>query len=171
MYHSGAGFLEMIIVVAAQVVVPHVEMPQVTALVLLCTFVGSSVGGTVAGAIYNGNFKDALHRHLGSQATEDTINAVYNSITSLDIPAQGSTERTAVNLAYSDVLRDMTYSAVATSAICVIIAFFVPDHRLKEARNLLTSSADTPDGEDQARGTALSARNAALPSEVQIVKT
>lgn len=161
----------MIIVVAAQVVVPHVEMPQVTALVLLCTFVGSSVGNTVAGAIYTGSFKDALHKHLGSQVTDDIINAVYDSITSLDIPAPGSVQRTAVNLAYSDVLRDITYSAVATSALCVMIAFFVPNLRLKEARNLLTSSADTPDADDKDRGTALSARNAALPSEAQIVKT
>jgi hypothetical protein len=158
----------MIIIVAAQVVVPHIEMPQVTALVLLCTFVGGSVGNTVAGAFYTGSFKDALRHHLGSQATDDIVNAVYDSITSATIPATGTVERTAVNLAYSDVLRDITYSAVATSAVCVIIAFFVPNLRLKEAQNLLTSSAET---DEENRGTALGDRGAAVPPETQIVKT
>lgn len=160
----------MIIVVAAQVVVPHIEMPQVTALVLLCTFVGASVGNTVAGAIYTGSFKDALHRHLGSQATDDVVNAVYDSITSAIIPAAGTAQRAAVNLAYSDVLRDITYSAVATSAVCLIIAVFVPNLRLKEAQNLLTSSAETVEIDDENRGTALGDRGAE-PSKTHTVKT
>lgn len=161
----------MIIIVAAQVVVPHIEMPQVTALVLLCTFVGSSVGGTVAGAIYTGSFKDALRHHLGSDATEDVVNSVYTSITSALIPAVGTAHRNAVNLAYSDVLRDITYSAVATSAVCVIIAFFVPNHRLKEARDLLTSSADTPESNDEIGGTSSRDQTGTTTSETHVVKT
>ena len=121
----------MIIVVAAQVVVPHTEMPQVTALVLLCTFVGSSVGNTVAGAIYTGTLKEALRKHLGDQATVSVVNTVYESITSTAIPAVGTVQRSAVNLAYSDILRDMTYAAVATSALCVVLAVIVPESLLE----------------------------------------
>lgn len=35
----GSGLLEIIVIVAAQMMVPHAEMPQVTALVLLASFV------------------------------------------------------------------------------------------------------------------------------------
>lgn len=132
----------MIIIVAAQVVVPHMEMPQVTALVLLSTFIGASVGNTVAGAIYTGSFKDYLHQHLGSSATSDIVNAVYESITSTEIPLSGTPERSAVNLAYSDVLRDITYGALATSALCVLLAIFMPNFRLSEQQNPLTESPD-----------------------------
>lgn len=160
----------MIIIVAAQVVVPHTEMPQVTALVLLCTFVGGSVGGTVAGAFYTGGFKDALRHHLGSGVTEDIVDAVYASITSTLIPAVGTAQRNAINLAYSDVLRNITYSAVATSALCVVIALFVPNHRLKEARNLLTSSADTPEGIDETAGVPLGDATRTTPSQTHVAK-
>lgn len=160
----------MIIIVAAQVVVPHIEMPQVTALVLLCTFVGASVGGTVSGAIYTGSFKDALRHHLGSDVTEDIVNSVYTSITSTLIPAVGTAQRSAINLAYSDVLRDITYSAVATSAVCVILAFFVPNHRLKEAQNLLTSSADTPESNGEVGATSSRDQTGTTISEPAIVK-
>lgn len=128
----------MIIIVAAQVVVSHMEMPQVTALVLLSTFIGASVGNTVAGAIYTGSFQDHLRQHLGSSATDDIVTAVYQSITSAGIPPTDSMERVAVNLAYSDVLREITYGAIATSALCVVLAVFVPNLHLREDQNPLT---------------------------------
>lgn len=128
----GSGLVEIIIIVAAQNVVPHAEMPQVTALVLLFAFVGAAVGNAVSGGIYTGTFKQELRRHLGSLATDEVVDSVYESITS-GIPATGSEQREAVNLAYSDVLRYITYAAVATSAVVLVLAVLLPDKQLPDS--------------------------------------
>ncbi|KIW17014.1 hypothetical protein PV08_04205 [Exophiala spinifera] len=133
----GSGIIEIAIIVGAQVVVPHAEMAQVTALVLLCAFVGAAIGDSIAGGIYSGSFKDALRHHLGSGATDTIVDAVFESITSTDIPAQGTPQRKAVNLAYSDVMRNITYVAVGTSVLCLVVAFFLPDLLLKEGQSLV----------------------------------
>ena len=71
------------------------------------------------------------------------MNAVFESITSATIPAEGTLQRKAVNLAYSDVLRNITYAALGTSAICLAIAFFLPNLQLRDGQSLVSSgSAD-----------------------------
>ena len=137
----GSGLIEIIIVVGAQQAVPHSQMPQVTALVLLFAFVGAAVGNAVAGGIYTGTFQPALRRHLGSLATDQLVASVFESITS-GVPAQGSSERRAVNLAYSDVLRYMTYAAVATSAAVFVLSLFLPDKRLPETHDPFQAEAE-----------------------------
>jgi ABC-type transporter Mla maintaining outer membrane lipid asymmetry permease subunit MlaE len=134
--------VEIIIIVAAQNVVPHAEMPQVTALVLLFAFVGAAVGNAVAGGIYTGTFKQELRRHLGSLATDEVVNSVYESITS-GIPATGSAQRDAVNLAYSDVLRFITYAAVATSAVVLVLAILLPDKKLPDTVDPFAQTEET----------------------------
>ncbi len=138
----GSGIIEIAIIVGAQVVVPRTEMAQVTALVLLATFVGASVGNCIAGGIYSSTFKAALRHHLGAQASQEVVNSVFESITSTAIPASGTPERTAVNLAYSDVLRDITYAAVGTSALCVVLSFFLPNLLLKDGQSLVSSGVE-----------------------------
>ncbi|KIX01828.1 uncharacterized protein Z518_09555 [Rhinocladiella mackenziei CBS 650.93] len=145
----GSGIIEIGIIVGAQVVVSHMEMPQVTALVLLATFVGASVGNSIAGGIYSGTFKDALRHHLGSQVTDAIVNSVFESITSPDIPAPGTTQRTAINLAYSDVLRYATYAAVGTSAVCVVLAFFLPNLQLNDGQSLVSRGAENQEEDER----------------------
>lgn len=95
-------------------------------------------------------FKDALRHHLGSGATDTIVDAVFESITSTDIPAEGTPQRKAVDLAYSDVMRNITYVAVGTSALCFVIAFFLPDLILKDGQSLVPGGhADTHDGHDE----------------------
>jgi cytochrome c553 len=119
---------------------------QVTALVLLCAFVGAAIGNAIAGGIYSDTFRDALRHHLGAGAPDSVVNAVFESITSATIPAEGTPQRKAVNLAYSDVLRNITYAALGTSAICLVIAFFLPNLQLKDGQSLVSSgSAATPE--------------------------
>ncbi|KAK6379773.1 hypothetical protein LTS17_005846 [Exophiala oligosperma] len=133
----GSGIIEIAIIVGAQVVVPHAEMAQVTALVLLCVFVGAAIGDSVAGGIYSDSFKSALRHHLGSGASDTVVDAVFQSITSTDIPAEGTPQRKAVDLAYSDVMRNITYVAVGTSALCLLISFYLPDLLLKDGQSLV----------------------------------
>lgn len=95
----GSGLLDITIVVVAQIQVPHIELAQVTALVLLCTFMGSSVGSAVAGGIYTGTFKNALRKYLGAGSSQ-LVDSVFDSITG-KIPAPGTFQRIAINHAVS----------------------------------------------------------------------
>lgn len=101
----GSGAVQMICLTAAQIVVPHVELAQISALVLLAAFLGSGVGASVAGGIYTNYFLEALRTHMGSGTSEATIQAIYESITSTLLPAWGTLQRVTANDAYSDVMR------------------------------------------------------------------
>lgn len=46
---TGSGIVQTIIVVSTQIVVPHKELAQISALTLLMSFLGSSIGSTIAG--------------------------------------------------------------------------------------------------------------------------
>ncbi|KAI9732265.1 MAG: hypothetical protein M1818_007584 [Claussenomyces sp. TS43310] len=96
----GSGIIQIAVIVSAQVVVPHAEMAQVTALVLCCSFLGSSIGTSIAGGIYTNTLKDALYDALGSTATQSLVDTVYSSITGV-IPAWGTVQRTAIDEAVS----------------------------------------------------------------------
>lgn len=43
----GSGIIQTSVLVSAQIQVPHKEMAQITALVICCSFLGSSVWGQV----------------------------------------------------------------------------------------------------------------------------
>ncbi|OJJ07564.1 hypothetical protein ASPVEDRAFT_370275 [Aspergillus versicolor CBS 583.65] len=103
----GSGIIETIIIVAAQISVPHAELAQVTSLVMLGTFLGNGIGSAVAGAIYTNQLRDRLEIHLGPGAAEGQLATLYNSITDR-LPDWGTDERTAVNQAYSDVMGFVT---------------------------------------------------------------
>lgn len=93
----GSGVIETAIVVAAQIVVPHTELAQVTALITLAAYLGSAIGSAVAGGIYTDTLRGRLEVRLGTtNATE--VNQMYNSITGT-LPPWGSLERTAVDQA------------------------------------------------------------------------
>lgn len=123
-------------------------MPQVTALVLLFAFVGAAVGNAVAGGIYTGTFKSRLRHSLGDSTSDSVINSVFESITQ-GVPANGSAERVAVDLAYSDVLKYITYTAVATSAVVLVFSVFVPDRRLPETVDPFAHEAQEEQGDVQ----------------------
>lgn len=132
---AGSGLIDILIVVAAQIVVPHAELAQVTSFVLLLSFIGSSISSAVAGGIYSGTFKPALRTHLGPSVSESAIDQIFNSITQ-GIPPAGSIERQQVSEAYSDVLRYMSYAALGVAVLIFALCFFVPNHRLKDGHNL-----------------------------------
>ncbi|KAI9730867.1 MAG: hypothetical protein M1834_005585 [Cirrosporium novae-zelandiae] len=130
----GSGFIETLIVTSAQVVVPHAELAQVTSLVLLCTFLGSAVGTSIAGAIYTNTFREALRKHMAPGTSEATINSLFQSITGI-LPAWGSSQRIAANAAYSDVMRYISISALALSVPMLPLVWFLPNLRLRDDHN------------------------------------
>jgi len=127
----GSGIIQTAVIVSAQIVVPHAEMAQITALVLMCSFLGSSVGASISGGIYTNTFKPALYHELGSDASQTLVDTVYSSITGV-LPAWGSAQRTAIDNAYTTVLRYMTYTAFASCIPSFFFVWFMPNLTLPD---------------------------------------
>ncbi|KAJ5901255.1 siderochrome-iron transporter [Penicillium tannophilum] len=132
----GSGIMQTNLLVPAQISVPHGQMPQITALVVCFSFLGSSVGACIAGGIYTNTIGEALKNRLGNEATAALIQTLSNSITGV-APTWGSPERIAVDLAFSDVLRYMTYTALAASVPALVLVWFMPNHKLPDRNNLV----------------------------------
>ncbi|KAI9927049.1 hypothetical protein MW887_003430 [Aspergillus wentii] len=131
----GSGVIETVNIVAAQIVVPHDELAQVTSLVMLGALLGNGIGSAIAGGIYTEELRNRLRFRMGSGVSEKEVNTVYDSITG-GLPAWGTAERTAVNQAYSDVMGYITIAALAISVPIVILALFMPDNKLGDRHNL-----------------------------------
>ncbi|KAG0645909.1 MFS siderochrome iron transporter C [Hyphodiscus hymeniophilus] len=132
----GSGIIQTAVLVSAQIMVPHAQLAQMTALVICCSFLGSSIGACIAGGIYTNTFIDRLVHYLGPDVSTDTVKAVYNSITGV-LPEWGTVQRIAVDEAYTDVLRYMTYTALASSVPSFILVWFMPNLELPEKNNLV----------------------------------
>ncbi|KAH8887119.1 MFS general substrate transporter [Thozetella sp. PMI_491] len=132
----GSGIMQTTMLVPVQISVPHAQMPQITALLICMSFLGGSIGSCIAGGIYTNTLKPALQYYLGDSASPELVDSIYNSITGT-LPAWGTPERTAVNLAYSDVMRSMTYTALGASVPAVFITWFMPNHELPDKNNLV----------------------------------
>jgi len=95
------------------------------------SFLGSAIGQAIAGGIYTNTFRDRLRIHLPS-ASDDSIESLFNSITGV-LPEWGTTNRMAVNLAYSDVMRYITIVALVVGGPMIILAFLLPNVELTYA--------------------------------------
>ncbi|KAH8891733.1 MFS general substrate transporter [Thozetella sp. PMI_491] len=122
----GSGIIQTTLLVPPQVVVPHSHIALVLALVFSASFLGSSIGSAVAGAIYTNTMRPALWKFLGDSGTQELVDALYNSITDV-LPDWGTPERIAINYAYSDVIKGMTYTALGASIPAIIMCFFLPN--------------------------------------------
>ncbi|KAI1391768.1 MFS general substrate transporter [Hypoxylon trugodes] len=132
----GSGMVSSTLLIPAQAVVSHAEMPQMTALVVCFAFVGSSVGSCIAGGIYTGLIETQLWRYLGNGATAEMVAELANSITGV-VPDWGTPDRMAVNLAFTEVMKYITYSAVGTSAAALIGSLLMPNFELPDKNNLV----------------------------------
>ncbi|RFU29512.1 hypothetical protein B7463_g6836, partial [Scytalidium lignicola] len=132
----GSGIVQTAVIVSAQVVVPHSQLAQMTALVICFSFLGSSIGSSIAGGIYTNTFKNQLRAQLGSSVSETVVNQVYNSITGV-LPAWDSPNRIAINYAYSNVMRFMTYTALGCQIPSFLLVWFMPNLLLPEKNNLV----------------------------------
>ncbi|KAF2761839.1 siderochrome-iron transporter [Pseudovirgaria hyperparasitica] len=143
----GSGVIQIVCITAAQIMVPHAELAQITAVILLCSFLGGGVGSAIAGGIYTSTFESRLRTHLGTGASEETVRAVFESITTALLPAWGTVERAAVNAAYSDVIRSITLAALGCSAPTVLLTLLMKDHKLKDEQTLAPDevAAKTPE--------------------------
>ncbi|KAI1778739.1 MFS general substrate transporter [Hypoxylon cercidicola] len=132
----GSGMVGSTLLIPAQTVVTHAEMPQMTALIVCFAFVGGSVGACIAGGIYTGTIEPELWYYLGDSVTSETVTSLANSITGV-LPAWGTPDRIALNFAFTEVMKYMTYAAVGPSAIAFIGSLFMPNFELPDKNNLV----------------------------------
>lgn len=97
---AGSGIIETTMIVATQIVVPHAEVAQVTAMIAMAFHLGGGIGSAIAGGIYTSTFKPRLRVRLGDGVEEETIAKIYDSITGT-LPEWESVERVAVGAAVS----------------------------------------------------------------------
>ncbi|KAK8036913.1 siderochrome-iron transporter [Apiospora marii] len=128
---TGSGIISTALLVVPTTVVPRAHIPQLLALALCCVFLGSSIGSTIAGGIYTNTMRKSLWKWLGPSASPALIESLYNSITG-ELPPWGSSERIAVNYAYSSVITYITYAAVGASAPGIFLALLLPNKELPE---------------------------------------
>lgn len=98
---AGSGIIETTMIVATQIVVPHAEVAQVTAMIAMSFHLGGGIGSAIAGGIYTSTFKPRLRVRMGSGVEEEVIDSIYDSITGT-LPEWGSVERIAVGKAVSN---------------------------------------------------------------------
>src|SRR3569833_350029 len=96
----GSGIIHTSLLVPPQIVVSHSQMPQVLSLTLTMSYLGSSVGSAIAGGIYTNTLRPSLWAYLGRNATQDSVDQLYNSITGV-LLSWCDPKRDAVNLAVS----------------------------------------------------------------------
>ena len=154
----GSGILQTCLLVPPQAQVPHSQISQALSLAVSMSLLGSSVGFAIAGGIYTNTMRPALRSRLGDGADENLVEKLYNSITGV-VPAWGTSERDAVNLAvsrylidffrldtfdwneakltmdygqFTDVTKYFAYVSLGTSAVAILMCCLLPDRVLSK---------------------------------------
>ncbi|KAI0635481.1 drug:h+ antiporter [Trametes polyzona] len=137
----GGGFASVCSQVGAQASVPHVDVAMVTAVVLLWTEIGGSVGSAVAGAIWTNTMPDKLAAHLPSlnQTERDTL---FGSITSVMALPFDDPVRVGVIGAYGDTMRVMVIAATVLAVVPMLIALGMPNWYLGDKQNAVEGTEE-----------------------------
>ncbi|KAG6830481.1 hypothetical protein H0H92_000488 [Tricholoma furcatifolium] len=130
----GGGFASVTAQVGAQAAVPHADVAMVTAVVLLITEIGGAIGSAIAGAIWSNLMPGRLVAHLPG-VSQDEIDALFASITTVLDYDRGTPIREGVIAAYSDVMKVMTIVATVIAIIPLALAFLMPNWYLGDKQN------------------------------------
>ncbi|KAI0759140.1 drug:h+ antiporter [Trametes elegans] len=130
----GGGFAAVCSRVSSQAAVPHVDVAMVTAVVLLWTSIGGSIGTAVSGAIWTNTMPNKLAAHLPAlnQTERDKLFGSITSVTTL--PFEDAT-RQGVIAAYGDTMRVLIIVAIVFAVPPLCLALFMPDWYLGDAQN------------------------------------
>ncbi|KAI0367339.1 drug:h+ antiporter [Pilatotrama ljubarskyi] len=130
----GGGFASVCSQVGAQASVPHVDVAMVTAVVLLWTEIGGSIGSAVAGAIWTNTMPGKLAEHLPAlnQTERDTL---FGSITSVMVLPFDDPTRQGVIAAYGDTMHVMLIVATVLAVVPMLISLAMPNWYLGDQQN------------------------------------
>ncbi|KAJ3858900.1 drug:h+ antiporter [Lentinula novae-zelandiae] len=134
----GGGFAASCSQVGAQASVPHVDLAMTTAVILLVTEIGASIGGSVAGAIWTSKMPSKLAQYLPDLSEKERA-ALFSSITDVTKYERGTHVREGVILAYGDVMRDLLILATILSIFPIFLATFLPNWYLGNKQNAVNA--------------------------------
>ncbi|KAJ3846885.1 drug:h+ antiporter [Lentinula lateritia] len=134
----GGGFAASCSQVGAQASVPHVDLAMTTAVILLVTEIGASIGGSVAGAIWTSKMPSKLAQYLPDLSEKERA-ALFSSITDVTKYERGTYVREGVILAYGDVMRDLLILATILSIFPIFLATFLPNWYLGNKQNAVNA--------------------------------
>ncbi|KAG1145431.1 hypothetical protein G6F37_004135 [Rhizopus arrhizus] len=135
----GGGTLVICEQMTVMAVSPHQYIPAVLSMENMIISIGSSVGSTIAAAMWSGIFPAKLAKYLPASALGD-LQSIYGSITVQSSYPVGSAERDAINQAYSDTQRLMLITATCVYSITLISVMFWKDvdvRHMKKAKGLV----------------------------------
>jgi MFS family permease len=120
---------------AAMAATTHQYLAVVLAVEAMFANVGGAVGGTVAGAIWNGVFPKRLAHHLPADA-KGTVQSIVNSLeTQLSYPV-GSPTRVAIQQAYGDAQRIMIIASAVVQVVSVASVVMWRDIKVKDFKQV-----------------------------------
>ncbi len=99
----GGGFAAIALQVSAQAAVSHVDVATVTAMVLLITEVGNSVGSAIATGIWTSFMPGELKAHVPTN-NATLLAELFGSITDISLYPVGSPIRVGAIVAYQNVM-------------------------------------------------------------------
>ncbi|KXN85124.1 Siderophore iron transporter 3 [Leucoagaricus sp. SymC.cos] len=130
----GGGFASVASQVGAQASVTHADVAMVTAVVLLITEIGGSIGSAIAGALWTNLMPGKLAKCL-SFLPADQQAELFSSITAAIQYPRGNPVREGVIQAYDEVMKTMTITATVIAVIPLALAFLMPNWYLGNGQN------------------------------------
>ncbi|WWC86118.1 uncharacterized protein L201_000989 [Kwoniella dendrophila CBS 6074] len=157
----GGGFAAIAIQVSAQASVAHFDVATVTAMVLLITEVGNSVGSAVAAQVWASHMPAALAKHVPT--TNATLLAdLYGSITQIALFPKDDPIRMGAIVAYQSVMYKLVLGAIIVAIFPPIFCvLFTKDIKLTRAQN----AVDAKDLSGKATDEERVYEDSATPSE------
>ncbi|ORX37004.1 major facilitator superfamily domain-containing protein [Kockovaella imperatae] len=131
----GGGFAATCIQVAAQAAVSHADVATVTAILLLLTEVGNSVGSAISTAVWTSTMPREIAKHVPS--TNNTLlYELYEDMEAVVLYPLGSPVREGVISAYQSVMLRLCLASVIISILPIVACvFLIKDIRLTRAQN------------------------------------
>ncbi|KAL1694641.1 major facilitator superfamily domain-containing protein [Schizophyllum commune] len=131
----GGGMAATTIQVGAQASVTHADVAMATAVVLLITEIGGSIGTAVAGAIWTNRMPGELVKSLGGFLNQTEIDTIYSSVAVAAAYPRGDPTREGVITAYGNVMHLMCIIATVLAIPPIIFACFMPNWTLGDEQN------------------------------------
>ncbi|XP_006455502.1 hypothetical protein AGABI2DRAFT_187797 [Agaricus bisporus var. bisporus H97] len=130
----GGGIAAVASQVGAQASVTHSDVAMATAVVLLITEIGGSIGSSIAGALWMNIMPARMAKHLPFLSQNEQAE-LFGSIVSVTQYPRGNPIREGVIQAYDDVMRTMTITATVIAVIPLLLSLFMTNYYLGDSQN------------------------------------
>ncbi len=128
----GGGMLHLPAQSGIQASISHQEVAAATAIYLTILEIGGAVGNAISGAIWTHSMPAKLALYLPPESRAQAA-AIYSNVSLAATGwSMGSPTRDAINRAYQETMSRMLGVAVCVAIPCVILSFFMENHKLDE---------------------------------------